>query len=176
MNPERTAFGPVQMLAVAFDGNRFKGELLPELERLKEQGIARIVDLMVVRKDRSGAIATLTATDLEWEEATQYGAYIGTLVGFGVGGLEGAERGAIAGAAELADGHLFDTDDIFRLTSIVEEGTTIAIILLEHLWVLPLLEAVERANGYELANSWVTAEDLVHVGLRTQIEQASGDS
>src|SRR5438093_12495000 len=92
-------FGPVQMLSMAFEGNRFKGEILPELERLKLEGIVRIIDLLVVRKDSSGAVATLTATDLDWEEATEYGAYLGTLIGFGAGGVEGADRGAMARAA-----------------------------------------------------------------------------
>lgn len=39
------------MLAMAFDGNRLKGEILPELERLKGKRIIRIVDMLIVRKD-----------------------------------------------------------------------------------------------------------------------------
>jgi uncharacterized membrane protein len=154
-------FGPLQMWTIAFDGNRFKGEILPELERLKREGIVRIVDLLAVRKDEAGAPFVLTASDLEWEEATQFGAYLGTLIGFGTGGPEGANRGAIAGAAELADGHLFNADDTQRLMDIVPAGSTIAIILLEHLWTLPLLHAVERADGLELRNDWVSIERLV---------------
>jgi|SRR3954469_19493235 len=157
-------FGPLQMLTVAFDGNSFKGEILPELERLKREGIVRVVDMLAVRKDAAGAYAVVTASDLEWLEATQFGAYIGTLVGFGAGGLEGAQRGAIAGAAELADGHLFDDDDIERLIGIVPANMTIAILLIEHLWSMTLLHAIEDANGLELRNEWVGAERLVDVG------------
>jgi hypothetical protein len=119
-----------------------------------------------VRKDSTGAVTTLTATDLEWEEATRYGAYLGTLIGFGASGVEGADRGAIAGAAEFADGHLFNTDDAWRLMNIVPDNTTVGIVLLEHLWALPLLDAIERADGYELSNNWVRTEDLVELGLR----------
>ena len=158
---ERHDFGPLQMWTIAFDGNRFKGEILPELERLKREGIVRIVDLLAVRKDEMGAPFVLTASDLEWEEATQFGAYLGTLIGFGTGGPEGADRGAIAGAAELADGHLFNDDDTQRLMDIVPAGSTIVIVLLEHLWTLPLLHAIERADGLELRNDWVSIERLV---------------
>jgi uncharacterized membrane protein len=158
-------FGPLQLLTVAFDGNRFKGDILPELERLKEADIVRLIDLLVVRKDRSGAIAVLTASDLEWEEATQFGAYLGTIVGLGSGGIEGAERGAIAGAAELADGHLFGADDIERLRSSIPEGSSVAIALIEHRWALPLLGAITRADGYELSNQWVNVDDLLEIGL-----------
>jgi uncharacterized membrane protein len=158
-------FGPVQMLAVAFDGNQFKGEILPELERIKDAGIARVIDLLVVRKDGSGAIATLKATDLGWEEATEFGAYLGTIVGLGAGGPEGAERGAMAGAAEMADGHLFDEDDAFRLAESVDPGMAIALILIEHQWMVPLQDAVTRANGIPLESEWVSVDRLLAAGL-----------
>ena len=52
--PVMESMGPIQMLTLAFPGNQFKGEILPELERLKKEGIIRIVDLLMVRKDGSG--------------------------------------------------------------------------------------------------------------------------
>lgn len=171
MRDERAEFGPLQMMTIAFDGSRFKGEILPELDRLKQQGLLRIVDMLVVRKDPTGAVAVLTASDLEWEEATQFGAYVGTIVGFGAGGVAGAERGAIAGAAELADGHLFDDEDRERLVSIVPAGMTVAVVLLEHRWMLPLLQAIERAEGFELKNEWVDAGTLAAIGA----DAAAGD-
>jgi hypothetical protein len=171
MRGDRAEFGPLQMLTVAFDGSRFRGEILPELDRLKQQGLLRVVDMLAVRKDASGGVVVLTASDLEWEEATQFGAYIGTIVGFGAGGVEGAERGAIAGAAELADGHLFDDEDRDRLISIVPPGMTIGVVLLEHLWLLPLLQAIERAEGFELKNEWIDAGMLAAIG----VEAAGGD-
>jgi hypothetical protein len=169
-------FGPVQLLGVAFEGNRFKGELLPELERLKQEGTIRIIDLLFIRKDQSGAIAKLTASDLDWEEAADYGAYIGTLIGFGAGGVEGAERGSMAGAAELADGHLFDENDAFRLATSVPEGMSIALALIEHTWALPLLDAIERANGFEVDNRWLTVDTFVELGLQQAVAREEGES
>src|SRR4051794_18331010 len=168
-------FGPVQLLTVAFEGNQFKGELLPELERLKNERVIRVIDLLFVRRDESGAIATLTASDLDWEEATDYGSYLGTLIGFGAGGAEGAERGSMAGAAELADGHLFDADDAFRLAQTVPNGMSIAMALIEHVWALGLLDAIERADGFEVGNQWVTVESLVTLGLRQGADELADD-
>jgi len=165
MQEQGVRFGPVQMLSIAFDGNHFKGELLPELERLKAEGVVRIVDMLFVRKDSFGAVATLTATDLDWEEATQYGAYIGALIGYGAGGEEGADSGAMAGAAEFADGHLFNAEDAWKLTNAVPDGASIAIVLLEHRWAVPLIEAIQRADGVELSNEWGQPADLVEIGL-----------
>ena len=110
------SMGPIQMISLAFPGNRFKGEILPELERLKKEGIVRIVDMLIVRKDELGNVMVTTASDLDWEEAVSFGSYVGALAGFAAVGPAGIERGAMAGAAELADGHLFDEDDVFRVT------------------------------------------------------------
>ena len=49
--PVAESMGPIQMTSLAFPGNHFKGEILPELEKLKKAGIVRIVDLLLVRKD-----------------------------------------------------------------------------------------------------------------------------
>ncbi len=146
-------------------------KLAPLYDRLlgDAQHPARIIDLLFIRKDSTGSIAKLTTSDLDWEEAADYGSYIGTLIGFGAGGVDGAERGSMAGAAELADGHVFDENDAFRLAQAVPEGTSIALALIEHTWALPLLDAVERAKGFEINNQWVSADTLVELGMRHAI-------
>jgi uncharacterized membrane protein len=154
-------FGPIQLLAIAFDGNRFKGEILPELDRLKRRKIVRIIDLLMIRKDASGNVMLTTASDLDWDEATSFGSYIGALAGFGAAGPAGVERGAIAGAAELADGHLFDEEDAFRLTQALPNDMSAAFVLVEHVWARPLLDAVDRAGGIELSNEWLRPEDIL---------------
>jgi uncharacterized membrane protein len=158
-------FGPVQMWSFVFDGNQFKGEILPELERLKSAQVIRLIDLLVVRKDSAGAVATVTASDLDWEEATSFGAMIGALMGWGAGGAEGAATGAIAGAADLADGHVFDEQARLSLIESLPPNTTAAIALVEHIWAKPLQEAIARANGVELTNDWLKIDDLITRGI-----------
>ena len=155
--------GPIQLLCLAFDGNRFKGEILPELDRLKREHIIRIIDLLVVRKDDEGRVTVMTASDLDWEEATSFGSYVGALAGYRAAGAEGLERGAIAGAAELADGHVFDDDDTFRVTRSLPNNMSAALVLIEHVWAKPLLDAVERAGGTELSNDWISADEILTV-------------
>src|SRR5262245_53536655 len=105
---------------------------MPELDRLKSEGIVRIIDLLLVRKDAMGAVMVTTGTDLGWEEAVSLGSYLGALSGFRVGGAEGMEQGAMAGAAELADGHFFDEDDVFKVTQSLPENMSAALVLVEH--------------------------------------------
>jgi uncharacterized membrane protein len=155
------SMGPIQMLSIAFDGNHFKGEILPELDRLKREGLVRIVDLLIVRKGPLDDVMVTTASDLDWEEAVSFGSYVGAFAGFAAEGVGGIERGSIAGAAELADGHLFDEDDVFRVTQALPENMTAALVLLEHLWSKPLYDAVARADGITLSNEWLNLEDVL---------------
>jgi uncharacterized membrane protein len=154
--------GPLQLLVLGFDGNNFKGEIAPELSRLKREGIVRIIDLLLVRKDADGAVTVITASDLDWEEAVEFGEYAGTLAGL-LDKSRDAERGAIAGAAELMDGHVFDEGDRFALERTLPPGWAGAIVIFEHLWALPLFESVWRAGGFELSNAWIAPEDLIEI-------------
>jgi uncharacterized membrane protein len=169
--------GPVQVLTLVFDGNHFKGEILPELERLKTLGVIRVIDLLFVRKDSMGAVATLTATDLDWEEAATFGATIGSLIGWGVAGAEGAEIGWMAGAADSADGHSFDEEHEFSLVQAIPNNASAALVLIEHVWAKPLRAAIKRANGVEVANDWLRPDELIRSGLASAVASgAEGDA
>src|SRR6476660_6980862 len=162
-SPVMESLGPIQMTSLAFPGNRFRGEILPELEKLKKAGIVRIVDLLLVRKDSVGGVMVTTASDLDWHEAVSFGSYVGALAGYAAAGPAGIEKGAMAGAAELADGHLFDEDDVFRVTQALPEDMSAVLVLFEHLWAKPMLDAVDRAGGIELSNDWIRPEEVVSV-------------
>ena len=153
--------GPIQLLAVAFPGSHFKGEILPALDRLKAGGIVRVIDAVMIRKDPEGRTLVATSSDLDWQEATAFGAYLGSLTGYALEGAEGMERGAIAGAAELADGHVFDDDDVFRLRQALGPDMTAAFILIQHTWASEFLGAVAEADGLELLNEWIRPEAVL---------------
>jgi uncharacterized membrane protein len=161
--PLTESLGPIQMTTLAFPGNRFKGEILPELEKLKKAGVVRIVDLLLVRKDELGNVMVTTASDLDWQEAVSFGSYVGALAGYAASGPDGVEKGAMAGAAELADGHLFDQDDVFRVTQALPRNMSAVLVLIEHLWAKPMLDAVDRAGGIELTNDWIRPEEVVSI-------------
>jgi uncharacterized membrane protein len=155
--------GPIQLLAVAFPGSRFQGRILPELDRLKRKRLIRVLDMLIIRKDFEGNVVVGRGSDLEWEEATALGSYLGTLAGLAAGGADAAERGAISGAAQLADGHIFDEDYAFHLTEALGNDTTAAVLLIQHTWARPLLDAIEDAGGVELVNDWVRPDAVLSI-------------
>jgi uncharacterized membrane protein len=162
---EVLTLGPVQMLVDGIEGDHFTGEIREELTRLKENDIARLIDLLLVKKNEEGEIEVLQQSDLNQDEAEEFGAVVGALVGFGAEGEEGIERGAVAGAAELEDGHVFDDEAVWYLSDRVPEGTAAAIALIEHRWAIPLRDKIAKAGGMTLADEWIHAADLLAIGL-----------
>jgi uncharacterized membrane protein len=157
-------FGPVQMLVLEFDRERLRGEILPELERLREKDIIRLVDLLVVEKTEQGEVRAVEASDLTTDEAREYGAMVGALVGFGAAGEEGAQLGAAAGANATMQGASAKEADVWYVADAIPAGSIAAIALIEHRWAIPLRDAVGRAGGVALADEWVHPEDLVALG------------
>ena len=157
--------GPVQVLVVGFGEDRFKGEIMPELKRLREHDVIRLIDLLFVTKGEDGTVAALEESDLSRGERMEFGAFVGALVGFGAGGEEEAEAGALAGAAGFEDGRLYDDADVWYLADAIPEGTSAAIALIEHRWAIPLRQKIQAAGGVALADQWLHPEDLIAVGL-----------
>jgi uncharacterized membrane protein len=168
-------FGPVQMLVVGFDTDEFTGKIREELKRLKEADVVRVIDLLAVRKSADGELEILQESDLTKDEATEFGALIGALVGFGAGGEEEATIAAVAGAAELEDGHVFDDSEVWYLGDAIPPGSAAAIALLEHRWAIPLRDKIIEAGGVALADEWIHPRDLIAVGAMAE-EAASGSA
>jgi uncharacterized membrane protein len=156
-------FGPVQILVVGFDDTKFEGHVLPELRRLRELGIIRLVDLIVVEKDTDDNIAAVEVSDLTEDERSDLGALAGALIGLGAAGEEGGEVGALAGAEAAEDGVLGD-EVMWSIADTIPLGSTAAVALIEHRWAIPLRDAIREAGGVPLADAWLHPEDLVAAG------------
>jgi len=157
-------FGPVQMLVLEFDRTQFSGEVMPELERLKEAGIIRLVDLLFVRKPVDGDLEVVQQSDLSGDEAVEFGALVGALIGLGTGDEELSYRAALAGAEELEDGHFFGDSEVWYLADAIPEGGSAAVALIEHLWAIPLRDKLADAGATTLADEWIHPKDLLAVG------------
>jgi len=169
-----TEMGPVEMMVIEFDGYHFKGELWPELERLKENDIIRLIDLLVIRKDRSGALAVLTATDLDVQEMLEFGAKIGGLMGAGAADQAGFAEGVMAGLQKVSTGHVFDEREAQKLAEDIPLGTAVAVALIEHRWAIPLRAAIDRAEGDVLSDEWLSPQSLMELARQAGASDAPG--
>lgn len=158
--------GPVQLIVLGFSHPDFRGEIIAEFERLKESGTVKVIDSLTVYKDAEGNVATLKASDLSKEEATEFGAVVGALIGIGAGGEEGAAIGADAGAEAMKDGvDVFDDEEAWDVLESIPNDSAAAMILIEHTWAVPLRDAVMRANGFPIGSEFISPLDLVQIGL-----------
>src|SRR3982074_1887619 len=96
------AIGPVQLLVLGFNHPNFHGEIIAELERLKESDTVRVIDSLAVYKDADGELEVEHLSNLTEDEAIEMGTKIGALIGLGIEGEKGMEAGAGAGAEEAA--------------------------------------------------------------------------
>src|ERR1700728_5203214 len=98
------AIGPVQLLVLGFRQPDFHGEIIAELERLRESDTVRVIDALAVYKDAAGELEVEHLSNLSEQEAIELGSKVGALIGLGIEGEEGIEAGAVAGAEEAAEG------------------------------------------------------------------------
>jgi uncharacterized membrane protein len=165
------AIGPVQLIVLGFQQPDFQGEILAELDRLKEKDVVRVIDALAVYKDAQGEVTTLERSDLSDEEAAEFGAVVGALIGLGMAGEEGAEAGAELGAE--AAGEAFGDENDWDVVDELPNDTAAALILLEHRWAIPLRDAVRRAGGFPISDGFIHPLDLVAVGVLAAEEAAA---
>lgn len=115
--------GPLEYMVIACPGNQFASEIVPELNSIQEKGFIRVVDLLFVRKNADDTVTALEVHDLDDDEQAAFGSIRESLMG------------------------LITPQDIVTLSSTLPVDTSATIVLLEHIWLSRLEEAVERANG-----------------------------
>ena len=159
------AIGPVQLLVLGFNHPDFHGEIIQELERLRESDTVRVIDALAVHKDAEGEIEVAHLSNLTTDEAVELGSKVGALIGLGIEGEEGLEKGAEAGA-EAADGfQVFDDEDAWDVLEDIPNDSAAALVLIEHHWAVPLRDAIARAGGFRLSDGFISPLDLVAIGL-----------
>lgn len=128
--------GPLEYLVVRFEGNHFTGEIMPELQALRDKGLVRIVDLLFVQKDKDGTVSVREVSDLNEEEARRYG--------------------PIAG--DLHD--LVTLEDVEDVAGRLPSNSSAAIALLEHIWATRLRDTILKAGGEVLEAGFVPMAEV----------------
>jgi hypothetical protein len=142
-----TEIGPVEYMIVSFPGNRFSGQILPELARLVESQTIRIIDLVFVGKDARGDMLAFEVSELEPEVREQ------------VEGLDHEVRG------------LFSDEDLKAAAETLAPNESAALLVWEDLWATRLAQAIRDANG-QLLDLMRVPHDVVMTAVRAGELQA----
>lgn len=165
------AVGPVQLIVLGFTHPEFRGEILDELQRLRDADTIRVIDALGVFKDTKGEVAILKMSNLTIDEKVELGSKIGALVGIGAFGDddEAVESMALAGAETAAEEgvDMFSAEDVWDVVEDIPDDTAALLLMVEHHWAVPLRDAVARAGGFRIADGFISPYDLVEVGIMT---------
>jgi len=134
--------GPVQVLVVGFDELVLSGEVMAEFDRLRDAGTVRLLDILLVERSADGTLETVPFPE-------------GAPPGMGgvVTEVLGRSDDDVTPAAPV-------DAPTWSLAEAIPLGTAAAVALIEHLWASPLREAIQRAGGSPLEETWLDREDV----------------
>jgi uncharacterized membrane protein len=142
------AMGPISYLIVEFPGNKMTGEGLPILADLVDQGLIRIIDLLFVTRDDDGSLRAVELRDLDLDGRIDVAIF------------EGASSG------------LLDDSDLADAASVIDPGSSAAILLFENRWARSFTQALRR-GGAELVAAGYIPLDAIAASL--DAAEAAGD-
>jgi len=128
--------GPIDYVLVEWPGRQPTGEAAPHLVDLVDRGLIRILDLAFIAKGEDGSLAAVEIADLGGEVAE-----------FAI--FEGAESGLIG------------EEDVEQAGSVLEPGTSAALLVYENTWAAPFAGAVRRSGGQLVASGRIPVEDVL---------------
>ena len=140
--------GPLEYLMVAFEGNRFTGEIISALRTAQEKGIIRVIDLLVIKKDEQGKVMAMELSDLSEEEARPFGFLAGKLL------------------------DIFEPDDVEVTASQMPNNSAAGLLLIEDTWAIPLKQALLNAGAIARTGGLVTPEVVQSIEAQIAAEAA----
>ena len=117
-------YGPVDFVALKFKGNKFKGDGLKALNDLMKKKIVRVIDLVIISKDKEGK---LTVKEIQEPDPD----FIAIFDPTKVKGTHG----------------MIKKDDIEMIAAELENNSTAGLMLFENLWAIKFKEAIRGSQG-----------------------------
>ncbi len=141
-------YGPVDFVALEFKGNQFKGEIFPELMKLVNDGVVRVIDIIVVKKDADGNV-----THQEIQETDQ-------------------SVLAVFNPLKAEINGMIQVEDIELIGEKLDPNTTAALLMFENLWAVNFVKAVENANGRAVMHVRIPHEVVVETMEKIEAGEA----
>src|SRR5262245_44010480 len=116
--------GPVELVVIDFPGDVPGQQLVPEMARLIEGGLVKVVDVAFVTRSPDGQVKRYELGDRAGEPGYE----------------------ALDGVVETVDG-LIAATDLDAIAEGVETGHTAAVLLFENAWASRFSEIVQGAGG-----------------------------
>jgi hypothetical protein len=140
-------YGPIDFIALEFEGNKFKGDILANLFDLVEQEIVRVIDLVIILKDVDGEVMVSELQQLDEHLL------------------------AVFDPLNVKISGIITEGDIEMVAGQLANNTTAALMLFENLWAIKFKESIIEADG-----SVIMQERIPHeVVLEALVDLANFD-
>jgi uncharacterized membrane protein len=140
--------GPIDFVALEFPGNKFKGEILTDILELVQDGIIRIIDLVVILKDEEGNVVVRELQELDPDSIR------------------------VLDPLKVEVTSMITRDDIDSFAEALNNNCTAGLMLIENVWALKTMQAMVDANGRLLMYQRIP-HDEVEAALADIAELAS---
>jgi DNA-binding NarL/FixJ family response regulator len=157
---------PLQMIALTFRLDvDAESRLLAEVDRIEGRGVLRVLDMVFLAKGQDG-----TVEGMEVGEGEDFGSLLAGISPFGTGNwsrltADGGVTGGPAGSGVATVQALADS---------LEPGSAVALLLVEHLWAGPLVDAISAAGGALISDDFLAGDVSRAVGAEiAAVEEAS---
>ena len=147
---ELQEMGPIDYVVLEWPKQQQQpaGEVAPMILDLVDRGIIRILDVAFLAKEEDGSIIALEA-----------GASEGAAGAFGE--FEGASSG------------LINDEDLADAASVLEPGTSAALLVWENRWAAPVAVALRRSGGQLVASGRIPIQAILAALDAVEAETAS---
>jgi hypothetical protein len=125
--------GPIDYVVIEWPGRQPQGEAAPLIFDLVDRGIIRILDVAFMVKGEDGTVAAIEASDLSGR----------------FGEFEGASSG------------LLGEDELKDAASVLEPGTSAAVLVWENRWIAPVAVALRRSGGQLVASGRIPIQAIL---------------
>ena len=117
------SWGPIELVVLSFPGNDFKGQIIPEIQRVVDAGVIRIIDILLAVRIGDEPVRVLEMTELEDEIQGRFEPLVAEVTG------------------------LLTEDDAEQLSADLEPDSSVALLIFEQTWVTDIADAIDRAGG-----------------------------
>jgi hypothetical protein len=141
--------GPLEYTVIGFRKGNFDGSIAHELGKVADQGIIRIVDIVLIDVDAQGNTAVLE--------------------------IDAKDDPAFESFAPILQNRmgLFTSEDIETLAESLPPETSALAVLFEHHWAVDIKEAIEEKGGFLVARAVIPPEVLEEVSAELEAQTAT---
>ena len=123
MSTAAPSVGPVDVIAIAFPGNNFKGEIIPAIQELVDAGTIKIIDVLFAYKEGEEDVRVLELQEIPSEVFQRFEPVVSEVTG------------------------LLTENDVRSISAGLPTDTSIMLLLFENTWARKVGDAMEHADG-----------------------------